>query len=214
MTNRPLVLDVDGTLLRTDMLLECFWAGLGKDPLATLKASARNLGNRAKLKAELAAIAGIRTDLLPVNEHVLEIAHVAQERGREVVLASASDKSLVAPLAEHLGFSDRIVASDGETNMKGAEKAAALVSAFGESDFDYAGLGPCAGRAGQRGGASARWLAFERYRQSPAPASMGEKHSAFRPASGRACVCARAMGDYAAGGAGIFTGGQLDLCGQ
>ncbi len=139
MTHRPLVLDVDGTLLRTDMLLECFWAGLGKDPLATLKASARNLGNRAKLKAKLAAIAGIRTDLLPVNEHVLEIAHVAQERGREVVLASASDKSLVAPLAEHHGFSDRIFASDGETNMKGAEKAAALVSAFGESDFDYAG---------------------------------------------------------------------------
>jgi len=43
---KPLVLDVDGTFLRTDMLLECFWAGLGRDPLATLKASATMLATR------------------------------------------------------------------------------------------------------------------------------------------------------------------------
>ena len=37
---RPLVLDVDGTFLRTDMLFECLWAGLGKDPLAVLRVCA------------------------------------------------------------------------------------------------------------------------------------------------------------------------------
>ncbi len=40
---KPLVLDVDGTFLKTDMLFECFWAGLGKDPLRVLKISILNL---------------------------------------------------------------------------------------------------------------------------------------------------------------------------
>lgn len=135
----PLVLDIDGTFLRTDMLLECFWAGLGRDPLATLKASLTLLGDRAALKAELARIARIRTELLPVNGAVMAAAETARAEGREVVLASASDISLVRPLAAQHGFSPRVFASEGGHNLKGANKAAALVEAFGDGGFDYAG---------------------------------------------------------------------------
>ena len=83
---KPLVLDVDGTFLRTDMLLECFWAGLGRDPLATLRASATMLGHPARLKAELAGIADLRTDQLPVNDGVMAEVRKAQDEGREVML--------------------------------------------------------------------------------------------------------------------------------
>ena len=88
---RPLVLDVDGTFLKTDMLYECFWAGLGRAPLATLRACARHLRHPARLKAELATIAPLRTDLLPVNPDIAGYAVSAVADGREVVLASASD---------------------------------------------------------------------------------------------------------------------------
>lgn len=135
----PLVLDVDGTFLKTDMLLECFWAGLGRDPLATLKASVTRLGDRAALKAELARIADLRTDLLPVNGAVLAEATAARAAGREVVLASASHETLVKELAAHHDLSDRVFASDGVTNLKGSEKAAALVAAYGDGGFDYGG---------------------------------------------------------------------------
>ncbi len=54
---RPLVLDVDGTFLKTDMLFECFWAGLGRAPWATLKACARHFRHPERLKSELARIA-------------------------------------------------------------------------------------------------------------------------------------------------------------
>lgn len=137
MTDRPLVLDADGTLLRTDMLLECLWAGLGRDPGATLR-SLRLMGDRAAWKAELARIAPLRVDLLPVNADVAALAQAAKEAGREVALASASDRALVEPLAEAHGI-DRVFASDGETNLKGSAKAAALVEAYGEGGFDYAG---------------------------------------------------------------------------
>lgn len=139
---KPLVLDVDGTFLRTDMLLETFWAGLGQDPFATLKASVTNLSRPAVLKAELARIAQVRTDLMPVNDAVMAVAGAARAEGREVILASASDQSLVARLAAEHSLSSRIFSSDGSTNLKGDRKAAALVAAFGEGGFDYAGNAP------------------------------------------------------------------------
>jgi len=136
---KPLVLDVDGTFLKTDMLFETFWAGLGRDPLATLRATLRNLGRPEVLKAELAAIAPLRTDLLPVNPEVAQLALQNCVAGREVVLASASDRSLVERLAADYGFSERVFASDGQRNLKGQAKAEVLVGAFGDGGFDYAG---------------------------------------------------------------------------
>lgn len=139
MTDRkPLVLDVDGTFLATDMLLETFWAGLGQNPWAVLK-SLRFLGDRARFKAELAEIARVRTDLFPVNPEVARLALEAEAQGREVVLASASDRSLVERLAADYGMSPRVFASDGVTNLKSHAKAAALVAEFGPGGFDYAG---------------------------------------------------------------------------
>ena len=135
---RPLVLDVDGTLLRTDLLFEGLWAGLAKDPRATLMAL-RHLGDRAVLKAEIARIAGLRLELMPLNPAVAQLIETARAEGREVILASASDRDQVAALAAHLGLSERVFASDGVTNLKAGAKAAALVAAFGEKGFDYAG---------------------------------------------------------------------------
>ncbi|MCX7888761.1 MAG: UbiA family prenyltransferase [Rhodobacteraceae bacterium] len=136
---KPLVLDVDGTFLRTDMLFESFWAGLGRDPAATLRAVLRGWRTPARLKADLVDIAAIRTDLLPVNPAVAELALQSRMAGREVILASASDRRLVAGLAADYGFSDRSFASDGQVNLKGRAKAEALVAALGERGFDYAG---------------------------------------------------------------------------
>ncbi|WP_380057099.1 UbiA family prenyltransferase [Falsihalocynthiibacter sp. SS001] len=136
---KPLVLDVDGTYLKTDMLFECFWAGLGKKPITTLKASFKYFGDRARLKHELAEIAELRVDLLPVNQELNDFAQKAKAAGQDVYLASASDQSLVAQLSQEYDFADKVYASTVETNLKGEKKAAALVSDFGERGFDYAG---------------------------------------------------------------------------
>lgn len=136
---KPLVLDVDGTFLKTDLLWECFWSGLGHAPMATVAACFRHLGNRAALKQALAAIAPVRTDLMPVNAEVADLALQSRVAGREVVLASGSDVGLVRRLAADYGLSERVFASDGQINLTGARKAAALVAAYGEGGFDYAG---------------------------------------------------------------------------
>ncbi len=137
--DKPLVLDVDGTFLRTDLLLESFWAGLGRMPLRTLRIAATTFRDRARLKAELAALGPLRTDLMPVAPAVAEVVIGALNEGREVCLASASDQRLVAQLAADHGLSERIFASDGRLNLKGAAKAGALVRVFGPRGFVYAG---------------------------------------------------------------------------
>ncbi|MCF2869792.1 UbiA family prenyltransferase [Octadecabacter sp. G9-8] len=137
MSSKPLVLDADGTLLRTDMLLEGIWQGLGQDPAATFKAFSL-IGDRAAFKAEIARIAPLRVDLLPVNAQIAAMALDARESGREVAIASASDISLVKPLADHYGI-ERVFASQDGVNLKGQAKADALVAAYGEAGFDYAG---------------------------------------------------------------------------
>ena len=108
---KPLVLDADGTFLKTDMLLETFWAGLGQDPIATLRAAVTLFRRPERLKATLADIATIRTDLLPVNPDVADLALKSRMAGREVILASASDRSLVERLAADYGLSERVFAS-------------------------------------------------------------------------------------------------------
>ena len=139
---RPLVLDVDGTLLRTDLLYESFWASLGRAPAATLRASLAHLTRREVLKRELADLAELRTDLMPVQPEMLEIARTALAEGREVVLASASDRELVEAVAHDHGLSPRVFASTTDVNLRGAAKAEALVETFGEGGFDYAGNEP------------------------------------------------------------------------
>lgn len=138
----PLVLDVDGTFLSTDILFESFWAGLGRDPLSVLRICATQFGRRQVLKRQLADVARLRTDLLPVRPEIAELADQARAEGREVVLASASDSRLVAALAHHYGLSSRVFGSTTDCNLKGSAKAKALVAAFGEHGFDYAGNEP------------------------------------------------------------------------
>lgn len=137
MTQKPLVLDVDGTFLRTDTLFEGLWKGLGTDPAATITAL-RLIRDRPAFKAEIARIAPLRPDLLPINPDIAAMAADARDAGREVALATAADSSVAEGLARHYGI-DRFFASSPGVNLKGRAKADALVAAYGARGFDYAG---------------------------------------------------------------------------
>lgn len=136
----PLVLDVDDTFLKTDLLYECFWSGMGRAPIATLGACMRHLRDPAILKSKLCDIAELRADLLPVNADVAALAQTARAEGRDVILASASDVRLVRAVGAHHGFgADQCMGTVGGKNLKGSTKARALVAAYGERGFEYAG---------------------------------------------------------------------------
>lgn len=139
MQPKPLVLDLDGTLTPTDLLYESFWAALGRNPAATLRAAFLGWRDRAALKARLAELSQLRCDLVPLNEDVAEMARTAQADGHEVVIASASDTRLVTQFAVAHGMQGRLFGSTPEQNLKGQAKADALTQAFGARGFHYAG---------------------------------------------------------------------------
>ena len=136
---KPLVIDIDDTLLRTDMLMESFLTALGKNAVETIKSTWAHIGDRARLKAEMARLSDLDVSRLPVNQAVLDLAKTAQAEGREVVLASGSDQSLVNKLAERLDLKGEHLGSDSKVNLTGRAKGLALVERYGEGGFDYVG---------------------------------------------------------------------------
>lgn len=134
-----LVIDLDGTLVRTDLLYESFFASATegiKHHWSVLEAMRRG---KAPLKAYLAGVAAIDYESLPYNPDVLEFARKAKMQGRRVYLATASDRRHAEKVASHLDIFDGVFASDGMVNVSGETKARQLVDAFGKGQFDYIG---------------------------------------------------------------------------
>ncbi len=138
-TGLPLVLDIDGTLLRTDLLYETFWAALGHNLAATFWVLLTCWHSPARLKRRLLRVARPDIDLLPVREEVLDMAREAMARGRPVHLASAADQSLVDAVARRFGLPGPHFGSGDGVNLKGAAKARLLVREFGPQGYEYVG---------------------------------------------------------------------------
>ena len=138
----PLAVDVDGTLVEGDLLIEGVARLIATSPLTLLALPFWLAGGRAALKRRIARRVTLPPSTLVLNPAVLEEVAAARAAGREVWLASASDELAVAPLAEAVGAAG-CLASDGRTNLAGRAKAAALVERFGERGFDYVGNERC-----------------------------------------------------------------------
>ncbi len=138
-TNVPLVVDLDGTLLAGDSLLESLLVLIKHRPWSILLLPLWVLKGKAALKAEVAKRVHLRADLLPYRQEIL--AHLKAERraGRTLVLATAAHEDIARAVAAHLNIFDTVLASNASINSKGATKRDALVSRFGFRGFDYIG---------------------------------------------------------------------------
>jgi 4-hydroxybenzoate polyprenyltransferase len=135
----PLVVDLDRTLVKSDLLHESFFQSISKGILHHFQLLKYLLKGKAPLKQYLANQSAIDYSLLPYNSDVLAAIKQAREAGRPVYLATASDSVHAEGVGAHLGLFDAILSSDGRTNLSGRVKAERLVAMFGEQGFDYIG---------------------------------------------------------------------------
>jgi 4-hydroxybenzoate polyprenyltransferase len=135
----PLIVDLDGTLLRSDLLIESTFAYIGADPVRVLSLPGALSRGKAALKSMIARDQEIDVAHLPYDGAVLDLIHAARAEGRPAYLASASNERYVAAIASHLGIFDGWFASNDEINLSAATKAQRLVEVFGEKGFDYIG---------------------------------------------------------------------------
>jgi 4-hydroxybenzoate polyprenyltransferase/phosphoserine phosphatase len=135
----PVVVDMDGTLIATDVLLEGGVQLLKRNPLNAVRMLGWLAQGKARLKARVAEETALDVAHLPYRPQVLEYLQAARAQGRRIVLATAADSGVARQVAERLGLFDHVLASDGTHNLAGERKRRRLVAEFGEKGFDYVG---------------------------------------------------------------------------
>ena len=134
---RALCVDLDGTLVRADLLHESVLALARLNPLLLFLLPFKLMGGKAALKRWLAERVTLDVAALPYNDELIAFLHAERAKGRMLVLVTASDERCAQAVADHLGLFAAVMASDGETNLAGRHKARALSERF--DAFDYAG---------------------------------------------------------------------------
>jgi 4-hydroxybenzoate polyprenyltransferase/phosphoserine phosphatase len=135
----PLAVDVDGTLIKTDLLSESLLALLKGNICFLFLLPFWALRGRAYFKREIARRITLDVAALPYNEQFLEFLRQQHGQGRLLILTTASDQILARAVADYLGIFSDVLASDGKQNLKGTAKCKALQDKFGQRGFDYAG---------------------------------------------------------------------------
>jgi 4-hydroxybenzoate polyprenyltransferase len=135
----PLAVDLDGTLIATDLLWEGLFGLLRRNPFYLLLVPVWLLGGAARLKREIASRIDIDPASLPYREPLLARLRAEHADGRTLVLATGTPRKFAEAIAAHLGIFDKVLATDGQHNLTSGRKREALISAYGDGGFDYAG---------------------------------------------------------------------------
>lgn len=135
---RPLCVDLDGTLVKSDTLVDSLLLLVRTHPFEALKVPLWVLGGKAALKAKVASIISLDVGNLPYNRALLGYLREQHGEGREIYLTTGADRKIATRVADHLGIFTDVLASDGNTNLTGSNKLASLKNRF-EAGFDYVG---------------------------------------------------------------------------
>ena len=135
----PLVVDVDGTLLATDLLQEAALQFVALHPWRAWEIAVWLRSGKAAVKSRLADHVDPDMRTLPMRPEVLRLIRQAQAAGRPVYLASASDLRYVQALAERIGGIAGVFGTETGRNLSGRAKAEQLETTFGHKGYDYVG---------------------------------------------------------------------------
>lgn len=137
-TMRPVCVDMDGTLVKSDTLIDSLLLLVRARPLAALKTPFWVLHGKAAFKEKVTTAVSIDVVNLPYNRPLLAYLEEQRAEGRKLYLATGADGGIASRVAEHLGIFDGVLASDGLTNLTGHHKLASLQARF-KDGFDYVG---------------------------------------------------------------------------
>lgn len=136
-----LCVDLDGTLIRTDLTLESLLAALKPRPWLVFLLPWWLLMGRSHVKHQLVQRARIDVSVLPYRSEVIELIRSARQANRHVVLVTGSHEILARQVAEHLPIFDSVLATTADKNLIGRNKAAVLEREFGAGQFEYVANG-------------------------------------------------------------------------
>ncbi|MFC5078841.1 Decaprenyl-phosphate phosphoribosyltransferase [Vibrio thalassae] len=136
---KPLVVDLDGTLIKSDLLIESLFLFLKSNIFNFLVFIRYLFKGKSQLKSKIASVVDIDVSVLPYNNDVLDYIVLERKKGRKIILATASNIRYANQISDFTKAFDLVLASDKEINLASKVKAKRLVEQFGEKGFDYIG---------------------------------------------------------------------------
>jgi hypothetical protein len=118
-----LYVDLDGTVIKTDLLYESILLLLKKSIFQALLIPIWLIKGKANLKHQLSKRVHIPVELLPLNTEFNDYLKKEVERGRNIVLISASSQLPVRQVSDHLGLFIDAMGSDEDHNLKSKNTA-------------------------------------------------------------------------------------------
>jgi 4-hydroxybenzoate polyprenyltransferase/phosphoserine phosphatase len=137
--NLPLCVDLDGTLVNTDTLVESAVLLAKVNPLYIFAMIFWLLSGKAYLKEQIARRARPDVTTLPYNQALLVWLREQQQAGRNLVLATAANHRIADAIGDHLQLFSQIIASSGGRNLGAGAKRDELEQRFGKRGYDYVG---------------------------------------------------------------------------
>lgn len=135
----PLCVDLDGTLLRSDSLIEMAIAFLHRHPTQILGLIAAFFQGRSQLKAFLAERVELKISSLPWREDLLTYLKTERHKGRPLYLVTGANEKFAQAVAQELQLFDGVIGSTASENLIGEVKAKRLIERFGQRHFEYIG---------------------------------------------------------------------------
>ncbi len=136
---RPLCVDLDGTLVKSDTFVDSLMVLARRHPLALLRMPSWALKGKAYVKSQVASMVTLDAAYLPYNRPLLNYLRDEHAAGRKLYLATGADRVLALNIAAHLGIFADVIASDGRVNLTGRNKLRHLEQRFAADGFDYIG---------------------------------------------------------------------------
>lgn len=136
---RPLCVDLDGTLVKSDTLIDSLLVLLRTDPAKVFNLPGRLLHGKAAFKAFVTQSVSLDAAHLPYNRTLFQFLCDERTRGRDLYLATGADVRLARRVADHLGIFADVLGSDGATNLTGSNKLDSLRRRLDSAAFDYIG---------------------------------------------------------------------------
>ena len=136
---RPLCVDLDGTLVKSDTFVDSLMVLARRHPGAFMRAPFWAMKGKAHMKSQVASMVTLDVAHLPYNRPLLDYLRDEHASGRKLYLATGADRVLARKVAAHLGIFEEVLASDGAVNLIGRNKLQHLEQRFAAEGFDYIG---------------------------------------------------------------------------
>jgi 4-hydroxybenzoate polyprenyltransferase len=135
----PLCVDLDGSLIFGDTLLESIFLAIKKKPVIIFLLFFWIIKGKNYFKHRIGEIALPNPASLNYRKDVLEFIKNEKSEGRKIVLATATIEPIAQSVADHLNLFDEVLASKAEYNLRHDMKRSMLVEKFKEKGYDYIG---------------------------------------------------------------------------